>query len=241
MSYAYRNINLLCKSCILKLGAFMKDKEFVEIEYVGKIKESGDIFDLTDEKLAKDKGIFNPQTIYGPITIVVGTKQVLAGLDTALLEMNAGDKKNIVIEPKDGFGERNITLLKIVPASQFKKQNITPYQGQYITFDQGLRGRVVSVSGGRVKLDFNHPLAGKVLEYELQVTKKVDATKDKVDALVSFYLGALKSATTISIEGAEVKILIKKDTPINDAVKAKIAEDIKKYVADIKEVVFEGS
>ena len=176
----------------------MKDGDFVEIEYIGKIKESGDIFDLTDEELAKEKGIFNPRTIYGPITVVVGAKHVLAGLDHALLDAKPKDKKTIILEPKDGFGERNPNIVRVVPLSQFKKQNMAPTPGQYITFDQGLRGRVASVNGGRVKLDFNHPLAGKVLENEkakITLAKEVPATdvlKNSIKEDIKKYVREIK-------------------------------------------------
>ncbi|MCK4968829.1 MAG: peptidylprolyl isomerase [Candidatus Aenigmarchaeota archaeon] len=216
----------------------MKNGDFAEIEYIGKIKQSGDIFDLTDEKIAKEKGIFNSGTIYGPITIIVGAKQVLVGLDSAILSMNANDKKTINIEAKDAFGDRNPKLIKLIPLAQFKKQNLDPKQGQYITFDQGLRGKILSVAGGRIKIDFNHPLAGKELEYELKLNKIITDNAKKVKSLISFYFGSAAKNIKTDVKETKVIIDIPKKTPINDVMKKKIEDDFKKYIPAIKTVEF---
>jgi len=85
----------------------MKNGDFIQIDYVGKIVESGEIFDLTKEDLAKEKGLHNPNFKYGPIPVIIGANFVVKGLDNGLKEMQVGDKKNITIKPEDAFGERD--------------------------------------------------------------------------------------------------------------------------------------
>ncbi|NOR85133.1 peptidylprolyl isomerase [archaeon] len=216
----------------------MKNGDFAEIEYIGKIKQSGDIFDLTDENVAKENGLFNPKMSYGPITIIVGAKQILKGLDDALLALNEGDKKTIDIEAKNAFGDRNTKLIRLTPMAHFKQQKMEPKQGQYITFEQGLRGKILSVAGGRVKIDFNHPLAGKELEYAVKVNKLVTDAAKKLESLIAFYFGNATKNIKCAVTDDKAIITIDKKTPINDVVTKRIEEDVKKYITEIKTIEF---
>ena len=216
----------------------MKNGDFAEIEYIGKIKQSGDIFDLTDENVAKENGLFNPKMTYGPITIIVGAKQILKGLDDALLALNEGDRKTIYIESKNAFGDRNPKLIQLTPIAHFKKQNMNPKQGQYITFEKGLRGKIISVAAGRVKMDFNHPLAGKELEYYVKINKIVTDTTKKLEALIIFYFGKNSKKITSIVTDNKAIISTDKKTPLNDVVTKRIKDDITKYITDIKTIEF---
>lgn len=213
----------------------MKDGDFVEIEYVGRIKESGEVFDLTDEKLAKEKKIFNPKTVYGPITIILGAGHVLKGLDKEIQKLRIGENKKIVLEAKDAFGERDAKLFRIFPVSFFKKQKVNPMPGQIVDLGRA-KGRVLSVAGGRVRVDFNHPLAGKSLEYEIKINKIIKNIKEKILSILKFYTA--KDNYNINAENGKVKIVIAEMINIPLEIKKKMAEEIKKYVSGIKEVEF---
>ncbi|MCK5373209.1 MAG: FKBP-type peptidyl-prolyl cis-trans isomerase, partial [Candidatus Aenigmarchaeota archaeon] len=88
----------------------MKDGDFVNIDFVGRIKESGEIFDLTDEALAKESGIYNPQTRYGPVTVIIGAGQILKGLEDKVKIIKAKDTAEVDLAPKDAFGNRDLRL-----------------------------------------------------------------------------------------------------------------------------------
>ena len=84
----------------------MEKGDFIRIAYVGRL-ESGEILDLTDEELAKKEGIFNKKARYVPIPVIIGAGFVLPGLEKALEGMGLNEKKDVMVEPKDGFGERD--------------------------------------------------------------------------------------------------------------------------------------
>jgi len=214
----------------------MKEGDFVKIDYVGKIVENGEIFDLTDEKLAKEKGVFNPNVKYGPISIIIGANFVLRGLENAILGMKEGEKKKITLKPEDAFGERSPKLLKMMPTSDFKDKNINPYPGMPINLGE-VRGRIASVSGGRVKVDFNHPLAGKTLEYDVEVKELITEKKDKVKGIIDFFIISDEKDLSIQIgeELAEIKI---ENKEVPKSVKKMIADNTKKWVEGIKKVKF---
>jgi FKBP-type peptidyl-prolyl cis-trans isomerase 2 len=214
----------------------MKEGDFAKIDYTGKIVENGEIFDLTDEKMAKEKGIFNPNIKYGPISIIIGANFVLKGLENAILDMKVGEKKKITLKPEDAFGERNAKLLKMIPASDFKDKNIALYPGMPINLGE-VRGRIASVSGGRVKVDFNHPLAGKTLEYDVELKGMIIEKKDKIRAIIDFFIILDEKDMSIQLNEEYVEIKFE-NKEIPKSVKKMIADTTKKWVEEIKKVKF---
>ncbi len=200
----------------------IKEGDFVVVEYTGKVE--GKLFDTTDEEAAKKNGIFSKNTKYGPITIVVGAGHLLKGVEESLIGKNVGDEYSITLEPSKAFGRRNPKLLKIIPQKIFKGQKIDPYPGMTVSVDN-LLGTVVSVSAGRVIVDFNHPLAGKELEYEIKVIKPVEDKNEQVKSIIELYAN---KECGIELKEKEVAIKCKEDLPKN--VKEAIEHDIKKYI-----------
>jgi len=166
----------------------MKAGSVVKISYTGRVKETGEVFDTTDESIARSEGAYNPRVKYGPVGVVVGAGHVIKGLDKALEEMESGEERELEIKPEDAFGERKGDLIQTFSEREFKKQNITPYPGMRITVNN-MMGRVLSVNSGRVRVDFNHPLAGKVLVYKLKIEEEVTEDRDKCKVIASFYTG----------------------------------------------------
>jgi len=118
--------------------------------------------------------------------VVVGEGDVLKGLDRALLEMKVGEERTVKLQPAEAWGERNPNNISVVPLQQFRQRKISPVPGLVVDVN-GRQGRVQSVSGGRVRVDFNHPLAGKELLYELKVEKEITRPREQVEALYNKY------------------------------------------------------
>jgi peptidylprolyl isomerase/FKBP-type peptidyl-prolyl cis-trans isomerase SlyD len=215
----------------------MKEGDFIRIDYIGKISGSEEIFDLTKENVAKKKGIFNPNFKYGPIPVILGAHHIVKGLEAELMKMKVGQKKKITVGPEDALGERNSELIKLVPLSEFKKRDIDPFPGMPIV-QNNMRGRVLSVSGGRVKVDFNHPLAGKTLEYEVEIKEKITGVKERVLGILELFVKFEKDEINVKIdkESLEIKIDKKKDVP--KTIKKVISENVTKWVKPIKKVRF---
>ncbi len=182
----------------------MNKGDFIRISYIGRL-ETGEIFDLTDEELAKKEGIFNPKIKYKPVPVIIGAGFVIPGLDKALAGMNTGEKKTVEIQPPDAFGERNMKLVRVVPKKIFKSMNYEPKQGQIVDFS-GTKGRIQSVSAGRVMVDFNNPLAGKVLKYELEIKEKIGDNEGRVKAIFEFF-GIEKVDTKINEGSLDIETI----------------------------------
>ncbi|MDH7564462.1 MAG: FKBP-type peptidyl-prolyl cis-trans isomerase [Candidatus Bathyarchaeota archaeon] len=157
--------------------------DFVLIDYVAKVKETGEVFDTTNEETAKKEHLHKEGDIYEPKLVVIGEGWVLAALDESLLTMEIDKPATVEIPPEKAFGQRDPEKVKRVPLKQLTSKEITPTLGQRIELN-GKMATVRAVGAGRVLLDFNPPLAGKTLVYEVSVKKKLETPEEKISALI---------------------------------------------------------
>jgi peptidylprolyl isomerase len=157
--------------------------DYILVDYVAKIKETNEVFDTTMVEEAKKGGVFKDNSVYEPMFIVVGKNWVLKKLDNSIIGLKVGEKAVIEIPPEDGFGLRDPAKVKVLPLTRFRKQDVRPYPGAQIEID-GKTAVVRSIGAGRVQVDFNSPLAGKTLVYDLTVGKKLEDKLEKIKALI---------------------------------------------------------
>lgn len=206
---------------------------FIEVEYVARVKTTNKIFDLTDEKLAKKEGIFSDKMEYGPIVVCIGEGQLLRGLDDEVIGKEIGKKYTIKLDSESAFGRKNAKLIKMISMSAFKKEKINPYPGLQVNINDMI-GLVRTVSGGRIMIDFNHPLAGRDVVYEIKLNKKITDDKEKLDCLIRTDLMQKKFESEIKEGKAKVEISIK--LPVE--LEKKFVERAKKLIPKIKEIKF---
>ncbi len=157
--------------------------EFIFIDYVAKVKETKEVFDTTREDTAKKEKLYKEGEIYEPKLVVVGEGWLLKTLDEGLLNMELKKPATVEIPPENAFGNRDPEKVKLVPLRRLTAKGITPQLGMRIEFDNKL-ATVRTIGAGRVQLDFNPPLAGKTLVYEVTVQKKLETKMEKIKALI---------------------------------------------------------
>ena len=208
----------------------IKKRDFVEIEYTGKLKEENIIFDTTDEKIAKENKLHNHD--YGPVTICVGEEQILKGLDKNIEGKEIGKEYSFEIKPEDAFGKKDAKLIQMIPISKFKQQKIQPMPGMQLNID-GVVGTVKIASGGRTLVDFNHPLAGKELSYKIKINKKITDDKEKLSSYLKLSIGKDFEA---ELTNSNAKIILKNEIP--KEIKERLSKKITELIPDIKKVEF---
>ncbi|MBW3015277.1 peptidylprolyl isomerase [Candidatus Woesearchaeota archaeon] len=211
----------------------IKKSDFIEVEYTGMLKDGAVVFDTTDEKLAKEKGVHNPSMEYGPIVICLGQNNILKAIDDFLEGKELKKEYTLELEAEKAFGKKDPKLLKIVPTSEFRKQNINPVPGLQLNLD-GIFGIIRTVTGGRTIVDFNHPLAGRDVIYKLKVNKIVTDIKEKVKTFLRFEMGTQK--IDFDVKDNIVEIKVKKEVP--KEVKEALSKKISEVVTEIKKVEF---
>ncbi|MBW2972086.1 peptidylprolyl isomerase [Candidatus Woesearchaeota archaeon] len=209
--------------------------DFVEFNYTGILKDGDVVFDTTIEETAKKEDLFDPKMTYGPVSLCVGQGQILPGLDASLEGLEIGKETELLLPPEKAFGRKDGKLMKLVPTSAFKKQNINPVVGLQINID-GTIGTIRTVTGGRTVVDFNHPFAGKEVIYKVTILRKLTDDKEKIMALVELALNQKKDSITIDIKESKATITIQKEFP--NELFGLLKERITNLLPNIKDVEF---
>jgi len=162
--------------------------DIVLAEFDGWIQDSNELFDTTNEALAKEHDIFNEKMVYGPQPLIVGKGRLFAGLDESILKAKVGEEHEAVLAPDKAAGPRDPKLVELHPLREFAKQDIEPRVGLEVTVKN--RSAIVSaVTAGRVRLDFNNRLAGKTLRYRYKVVEKPSKPVEIVKLLLKMAYG----------------------------------------------------
>ncbi|HEX55259.1 MAG TPA: peptidylprolyl isomerase [Candidatus Altiarchaeales archaeon] len=130
----------------------------VRVEYVGTL-DDGTVFDSTER--------------HGePLEFEVGAGQVLKGFEDAIIGMEKGEEKEIRLEPKDAYGEHKDELVQVIAKEQIPSIEC-PEIGMMLIVDlpSGLQlpAMITDVAEDTITIDFNHPLAGKALNFRIKI------------------------------------------------------------------------
>lgn len=162
----------------------LKKNDFVEIEFIGKTKE-GEIFDTNIKSEAEKIGL--KLQLDKPFILSIGRGMLLAGFDNELEGKELNKEYSVELSPEQSFGKRDTSLVKMIPLKLFLEQKILPEAGMKLSLD-GNVVKIISVSSGRVLVDFNNPLAGKTVIYNYTMKRKVDDINEKINALQDFFM-----------------------------------------------------
>ena len=138
----------------------IKKGDKIKVEYEGKL-ENGEIFD-SSEKQGQ------------PMEFEVGNGQLIKGFEEAVIGMEKGEEKEVTLESKDAYGDPNPQLIKTVPRDKIGiDQELKPGQILGVAFPNGAQfpAKIVEVDEKEVKLDMNHPLAGKKLIFKIKIVE----------------------------------------------------------------------
>jgi len=140
----------------------------VGIEY--EVKEAG-----TTQVVDSNKG-------GAPLEFIIGKGQVIPGLENALIGMTQGESGDIMVSAADAYGEVNEEAMQTLPKEQFEGVELVEGMTLYGNGDNGQQVQVIvkSFDDKEVKVDFNHPMAGKDLMFSVTVLSAREATADEV-------------------------------------------------------------
>ena len=130
---------------------------FVSVDYKGTL-QNGEVFDTSTGRQ--------------PLEVQMGAGMVIKGFEEALLGMSLNEKKSFTIEPEDAYGQRNENLKRVFARAEVPPEidlQIGQIVGMRSQEGQQIPARIVQVDDEHVTADMNHPLAGQVLHFEIQV------------------------------------------------------------------------
>jgi FKBP-type peptidyl-prolyl cis-trans isomerase SlpA len=135
--------------------------------------------------LALEDGRVAESTFEGePHTFTLGDGSLLPGLELALYGLRPGDSQHLVLHPEQAFGVRDPARIHVMPRTAFA-DDISLEPGLIIGFtDTGgveIPGTVLSVTESAVEVDFNHPLAGHAVTFEVEIIDVIPGSSDNTD------------------------------------------------------------
>ncbi len=126
--------------------------------------DSGDVVDSNFDK--------------DPATFTVGDSSLLPGFERKLFGLKTGDKRSFEIQPEEGFGTPNEQNVQVMPRNQFDSMELD--YGVLVIFKDAagaeMPGVVKEFNDKQVTVDFNHPLAGKVITFDVEIIKVQNST-----------------------------------------------------------------
>ncbi len=145
----------------------VQDETVVTLDYT--LRVDGEIIDSSDEN--------------EPIQFIQGLGQIIPGLEKNLYGMSIGESKTVIVPPREGYGEIDANAFADIPRSEFPK-NIPLEPGVAIEVrdqrGESMDAYIVAVNDKDVRLNFNHPLAGKELHFSIKILDLRSATEEEL-------------------------------------------------------------
>lgn len=166
-----------------------KKGDIVRMDYDAYIIADVDkLYDTTNADNAKEAGFFNEKYKYAPLAYVIGSGKLFKVLDEAIASAKVGEEVTVEVACEDGAGPKNPKLIETFPLKDFYKQEIRPFPGLEVKLGDRT-GTILSVGAGRVKVDFNNPLAGKDLKYVFTITEEIKEDAAKAECITEMDFG----------------------------------------------------
>lgn len=219
----------------------LQKNDFILIDYTAKVKETNEVFDTTNEETAKKEHLYKEGDIYEPKLVAIGEGWVLKALDESLTTMELNKPATVEIPPEKAFGARDAEKVKRIPLKQLTNKGTNPAIGMRIEYN-GKMASIRAIGAGRVLLDFNPPLAGKTLVYDVTVNKKLENTEEKIANLIHRRIPLSEPAKfKLTIENNTLSVEMPEETYYIEGIqvaKRGIANDVQKYFPEITTIKF---
>ncbi|MHA2225791.1 MAG: FKBP-type peptidyl-prolyl cis-trans isomerase [Candidatus Hodarchaeales archaeon] len=150
------------------------ENDWIKIDYTGRLKENSKVFDTTQEAVARKENIHDEKRKYSPLMCRAGDEKFLIpGLARQLVGLELNSLQTFEIPSNEAYGERDTKKIEMVPTKKLRKANLEARVGNRVQL-AGKSGTIIWVGGGRTRIDYNHPLAGKDLIFEVTIVEHLE-------------------------------------------------------------------
>ncbi|HID80392.1 MAG TPA: peptidylprolyl isomerase [Ignisphaera sp.] len=217
---------------------------FILVDYTIRVKDTNELVDTTIEEIAKRENKYDPEKVYAPILVIVGEGRLIPGFEEHIESSGeVGKEFTIEIPPEKAYGHRDPSKVKVLNARELLRNGVVPEVGKVVEIGGNI-GIIRAVSGGRVLIDFNHPLAGKTLICTYKILKIIEDDAEKIRYLLHRRYRRMAPERFIVItDENEKKVTIELPREIYfdrdiQIVKALVAEEIYKYIGKYDTVIY---
>ncbi len=142
----------------------IENDKIVLVHYKGTFPESGEVFDTSEGG--------------EPLGYLVGHQNMIPGFEREMMGAASGEKREFTLMAEDAYGEQTEEAIIEIPSTEFPP-DLAVELGMTLESAMG-RFRVVALTDAYIKCDFNHPLAGRALKFEVEVVEIRDATEEEI-------------------------------------------------------------
>jgi peptidylprolyl isomerase len=212
----------------------MENGDFIKITFEMRVGSDKQLVATSEESLAKESNIYDPDQKYGEGVLVVGSEDIFKEINESLLSSKVGDEHEIEIKAEQAYGLRDSKNLKVHTMTEFKRSKIDPIPGQEVRINNR-RGKVLSVSPGRVVVDYNHPWASKDVFYKYTIKEKIESKEDKLKGIIDLNFSRGSDKFVVLLRGEALEIEVPEEMKFNiewfDA-KFRVVEATRKYLKE---------
>jgi FKBP-type peptidyl-prolyl cis-trans isomerase 2 len=195
-------------------SAATESGEFVRIEYDLWAEGGGrtELIDTTHEEIAQQANVPRSEgQSFGPRPHLIGGEYFPAAIENSLVGIKVGEEVEREFAPADAFGERDpklielFTMHEISRLPEMRREDAHLDIGTVLTIE-GRRGRVVTLTAARVRVDFNPPYAGRKVRGKFKVTEQISEPVEQARAIVELQYGR---SSEFHIESHEKTLTLK--------------------------------
>ncbi len=171
----------------------LADGDIVLVDFEAWTDEEN-LFDTTRRDVADEAGWDVEDDELAPMPVLLGAGRIVPGFEEALMEATVGEEETVDVPPTKAFGLHDSDRVRTFPRRDFEKEEIDPQPGTRVEVN-GQSGLVVQATASRVRVDFNHPFAGRTLSYDFKIVEKITDPEAKVEAFIGLDYDAEKAKT----------------------------------------------
>ena len=219
----------------------VKEGDFVSISYIGFLEGTKEVVDTNIEQVAKDFRIYRQDFVYSPRLIVVGNDHLFPAMDKEIIGKKEGSVFSFSSTYIDLYGPSDTSFIKFENRKEFQRLEVKPRKGLCV-YLRDREGVVEYVSSDKIRVNYNHPLSSKNLDYTVKIVS-IQKTKEEIcKSIVHHFLHELNDDSfSLTFLDDVLEIRLSVDTRYLMTIqfdKTNIADLILKHLLFIKKVVF---
>lgn len=148
----------------------VKTGDTIDVDYVLRT-DDGQVVDTSIQSVATDNKIYSTSRQYSPLEFTVGHGQLIKGFENGVIGMKIGETKKIIVNPEEGYGLPSNDLIVNIETSKINAEGQELQVGGTVFIGSSQSGVITKLENGNATIDFNHPLAGKILNFEITLVK----------------------------------------------------------------------
>ncbi|MFO8110251.1 MAG: FKBP-type peptidyl-prolyl cis-trans isomerase [Thermoplasmata archaeon] len=195
------------------------------------------LFRTTDEEKAHKHEIYDEETSYGPRVVEIGRGMLMEGFEEDVKKAELEEERSVEIPPEKAMGNRDVGKIELFSKRELERKGVDVVVGEEVQLEDR-SGTIIQTTAGRVRVDFNHPLAGKTLRFDYTIPSKAEELEEKVDAILEKNYG--DAEFKIKIEEDELEVILPDECKYGQGwfiVKYQVVGDIRKHT-EIKSIRF---